>query len=502
VHLGEELVVLGVLLLIAYGLGRAGKLIGLPSIPIYMIVGLLASTNTGWFPISFDSHDIQLIAIFGLILLLFNLGLEFDQDEFFSNAGRLIVSGGSYIAVNMGVGLVFGFMLGWGTREALIIAGMTATSSSAIVTKLLIELNRLANRETPMILGVTVVEDIFIAIYLAIVSVVLSGETDPLPVVLKLVVAFAFLVAMFAVARWGGAVVSKLMRTRDDELFTVLFFGLAVLFAGLGEILGVTDAIGAFLIGLIIGATRYRNRVEQFALPMRDVFGAFFFLNFGLGLNPSLFPSVLGPVAIAVGITVSLNVIAGQFVAWLNKLGPQAGINTAVILQNRGEFALILATLSAGAGLDERLQPFAGLYVLIMAVLGPVLASNSERIGGVVLRTRRRAEREAAEARRLERDARHSEEIALMEAALAGDEPGTSRRGDGRGSSAEADADDEEALLGTRERAAAEAAAEADTDAADYDDLDEQDRARAAILADQAGQQSDQRATRQRDPEY
>ncbi|MBF4580387.1 cation:proton antiporter [Frigoribacterium sp. VKM Ac-2530] len=501
-HLGEELVVLGVLLLIAYGLGRAGKLIGLPSIPIYMIVGLLASTNTGWFPISFDSHNIQLIAIFGLILLLFNLGLEFDQDEFFSNAGRLIVSGGSYIAVNMGVGLVFGFMIGWGTREALIIAGMTATSSSAIVTKLLIELNRLANRETPMILGVTVVEDIFIAIYLAIVSVVLSGETDPLPVVLKLVVAFAFLVAMFAVARWGGAVVSKLMRTRDDELFTVLFFGLAVLFAGLGEILGVTDAIGAFLIGLIIGATRYRNRVEQFALPMRDVFGAFFFLNFGLGLNPSLFPSVLGPVAIAVGITITLNVIAGQFVAWLNKLGPQAGINTAVILQNRGEFALILATLSAGAGLDERLQPFAGLYVLIMAVLGPVLASNSERIGGVVLRTRRRAEREAAEARRLERDARHSEEIALMEAALAGDEPGTSRRGDGSGSSAEADADDEEALLGTRERAAAEAAAEADADDADDDDLDEQDRVRAAILADQAGQQSDQRATRQRDPEY
>jgi CPA2 family monovalent cation:H+ antiporter-2 len=499
VHLGEELVVLGVLLLIAYALGRAGKLIGLPSIPIYMIVGLLASTNTGWFPISFDSHNIQLIAIFGLILLLFNLGLEFDQDEFFSNAGRLIVSGGSYIAVNMGVGLVFGFMLGWGTREALIIAGMTATSSSAIVTKLLIELNRLANRETPMILGVTVVEDIFIAIYLAIVSVVLSGETDPLPVVIKLVVAFAFLVAMFAVARWGGAVVSKLMRTRDDELFTVLFFGLAVLFAGLGEILGVTDAIGAFLIGLIIGATRYRNRVEQFALPMRDVFGAFFFLNFGLGLNPSLFPSVLGPVAIAVGITITLNVIAGQFVAWLNKLGPQAGINTAVILQNRGEFALILATLSAGAGLDERLQPFAGLYVLIMAVLGPVLAANSERIGGVVLRTRRRAEREAAEARRLERDARHSEEIALMEAALAGDAPVPSRDGD-------TDADDE-ALLGTDDDGVAgadrrEAPGRRGADVDEYDDLDEQDRARAAILAEQAGQQSDQRATRQRDPEY
>ena len=140
-HLGEDLIVLGVLLLVAYVLGRLGKLVGLPAIPIYMIVGLLASPHTGWFPLNFESNYIELIAIFGLILLLFNLGLEFDQDEFFGNFGKLIISGGSYIVINMGVGLLFGFMVGWGTREALIVAGMTATSSSAIVTKLLIELN-------------------------------------------------------------------------------------------------------------------------------------------------------------------------------------------------------------------------------------------------------------------------------------------------------------------------------------------------------------------------
>ena len=501
-HLGGELLTIGGLFLIAYVLGRLGKTIGLPAIPVYMVVGLIASPHTPWIGLSVESHTIELIATFGLILLLFNLGLEFDQEEFYGNAGKLLVSGGTYVAINMGVGFAFGFSLGWGTREALIIAGMTATSSSAIVTKLLIELNRLANRETPMILGVTVVEDIFIAVYLAIVSVVLSGETDPGPVILKLVIAFAFLVVMFSIARWGGRVVSRLMRTKDDELFTVLFFGLAVLFGGLGEVLGVTDAIGAFLIGLIAGATRYRNRIEQFALPMRDVFGAFFFLNFGLGLNPALFPTVLGPVAIAIGITVGLNIIAGQFVAWLNKLGPQAGINTAAILQNRGEFALILATLSMGAGLDERLQPFAGLYVLLMAVIGPLLASNSERIGGVLLRSRKRAEQEAIERRRREKAARGTDEIALMEAALAGaDDDAT---GDG------SPADEEErrrravpvstAADRRLDAGAADAASDAGDD--DLDDLDEMDAAEAALWADQAGQQSDQRATRPRDPEY
>ena len=192
-HLGEELITLGVLFLIAYVLGRLGKLIGLPTIPIYMLVGLIASPNFQLFPLSFESDYVALIAVFGLLLLLFNLGLEFDQDEFFGNAGKMLLSGGSYVLVNLSVGFGFGMLVGWGTREALVIAGMTATSSSAIVTKLLIELRRLANPETPMILGVTVVEDIFIAIYLAIVSVVLSGESDFWAVVLKLLVAFLFL---------------------------------------------------------------------------------------------------------------------------------------------------------------------------------------------------------------------------------------------------------------------------------------------------------------------
>ncbi|MET4703521.1 cation:proton antiporter [Frigoribacterium sp. UYMn621] len=413
-HLGEELAILGALLLIAYVFGRLGKLIGLPSIPVYMLVGLLASPHTGWFPLNFDSGQIELIAIFGLILLLFNLGLEFDQDEFFGNAGKLIVSGGSYILVNMAVGLAFGFWVGWGTREALIIAGITATSSSAIVTKLLIELNRLPNRETPMILGVTVVEDIFIAIYLAIVGVVLSGETAIWPVIGKLGVSFLFLVVMFTIARWGGRWVSKLFRTKDDELFTILFFGLAVAFGGIGELLGVTDAIGAFLIGLVLGATKYRAKIENLSLPMRDVFGAFFFLNFGLTLNISQFPTVVVPVAGAVVMTLVLNVIAGQFVAWVNKLGPQAGINAAVILQNRGEFALILATLSISAGLDSRIVPFAGLYVLVMSIMGPILAANSVKIGGVVLRTKKK--KSAAKPIPIMAE----ENIALVEAATVG----------------------------------------------------------------------------------
>jgi CPA2 family monovalent cation:H+ antiporter-2 len=113
-------------------------------------------------------------------------------------------------------------------------------------------------------------------------------------------------------------------------------------------------------------------------------------------------------------MTVLLNVIAGQFVAWLNKLGPQAGINAAVILQNRGEFALILATLSISAGLDSRIVPFAGLYVLVLSIIGPVLAVNSEKIGAVILRTNKK--KAAAKLSTIMAE----ENIALVEAATVG----------------------------------------------------------------------------------
>lgn len=411
-QLGEDLLVLGVLFVLAYVLGRLGKLIGLPAIPIYMIVGLLASPNTQFFPLEVPSADVELVATFGLIFLLFSLGLEFDQDEFFGNAKALLLSGGTRIVINMTVGFAFGMWVGWGAREALIIAGMTAVSSSAIITKLLIELRRLANPETPVILGIAVVEDIFIAVYLAIVTVVISGETDVWGIVLKLATSFAFLVIMFALARWGGRFVSRLVATKDDELFTILFFGLAVAFGGIGEMIGVSDAIGAFLIGLVLGATRFRSRIEALALPMRDIFGAFFFLNFGLALNIAAFPSVVPVVIIAVVMTLVVNTAGGQLIARLNRLTPAQGLNVSGMLTNRGEFALILATLAAAAGLDERLTPFAGLYVLVMAVVGPVIAVNSERIGARLFRRRKRLPPVI--------DPLRDHEFAIAEAAMAG----------------------------------------------------------------------------------
>jgi CPA2 family monovalent cation:H+ antiporter-2 len=288
----------------------------------------------------------------------------------------------------------------------------------------------------------------------------IGGEADIGAVILQLAISFTFLIVMFVVARYGGKVVARLVRTKDDELFTILFFGLAVAFGGIGELLGVSDAIGAFLIGLVLGATRFRGRIEQLALPLRDVFGAFFFLNFGLALDPSTFGAVLVPVAVAVVMTLVINTAGGQLIAWQNKLTPAEGLNASAMLQNRGEFALILATLAVSAGLDDRLTPFAGLYVLSMAIIGPILAVNSEKIGARIFPPKKKSLSKQAEHERMA-----DENIALVEAALDGRElPAT---------------DD------------------------DLFDPDDDDAFAADPVAEQAAQQSDaEKPGRQRDPEY
>ena len=383
--MGHELIVLGAALLVAAALGRAGRRIGLPTIPLFMFAGLLAGPYV--LPIALVEHpeSLELLAVLGLVLLLFHLGLEFDLEDFADNAKGLVAAGSAYILLNVGAGLGLGLTLGWGTREALVVAGITGISSSAVVTKLVVELQRLTNRETPLVLGVIVVEDVFLALYLAALSPLL-GAGDSLPTtLLRLAGAFVFLLAMFTLARRGGRLVSRVVGGRDEELLTITFVGLAVLFAGTAEEIGVSDAIGAFLIGLAIGSTPARERVERLVRPLRDLFAAVFFLAFGLSLDPSTFGSVAIPVAVAVLLTLLANLVAGLVTARLRGLGTREGVNAAFLLLTRGEFALILATMAVTAGLDDRIGPFAGLYVLVLAVVGPVLATRSPEIGDALV---------------------------------------------------------------------------------------------------------------------
>ncbi|QWB27496.1 MULTISPECIES: cation:proton antiporter [Streptomyces] len=373
----DSLLAMGGAFLAAAFLARLGGRIGLPTIPLFMLAGILLGPHTPGLVIVEDAHDFEMLSALGLVLLLFYLGLEFHLDDLKSGGRRLLTAGGIYLLLNVGAGLAFGFALGWGVREALVLAGVLGISSSAIVTKILIDLGRIGRPETRLILGVIVVEDIFLALYLAALQPVISGAQGVGDMVLQGGKAFGFLLVLAAAARYGTKLAGRLIATRDSELLVITFLGAAVLVAGVAEVLGVADAIGAFMVGLILAGTSSGPRIRELVHPLRDAFAAIFFFAFGLSIDPGDILSVVGPVAAAAALTVVMNIVAGLLVARVYGYGAEPAAEIATTLVARGEFALILAAMAASAGLDNRLAPFIAGYVLVLAVLGPIAAGRS-----------------------------------------------------------------------------------------------------------------------------
>ena len=142
----------------------------------------------------------------------------------------------------------------------------------------------------------------------------------------------------------------------------------------------MSDAIGAFMAGLVLAGTMAARRIRRLVLPLRDAFAAIFFFAFGLSIDPGDIGAVAVPAAVAILGSVALAVVAGIGAARLNRLDRLAAANIAFTVVARGEFALILVALATQAGLDRRLAPFVAIYVLALAVISPILASRSDTL--------------------------------------------------------------------------------------------------------------------------
>ena len=171
-----------------------------------------------------------------------------------------------------------------------------------------------------------------------------------------------------------------MFRISSNEIFIVVVFACLFLLAGLGETIHVAESIGALLLGLILGETEHSQRMEKLVIPFRDFFGAIFFFSFGLSIDPftlggSAWLAMGAAMLSIIGVTV-----AGLIVGRRAELSPTGSLNTGFTLLARGEFSIIIVNLAMAGGLMAVLQPFAALYVLILASVSPLLAKESERI--------------------------------------------------------------------------------------------------------------------------
>lgn len=355
-------------------------------IPFYILVGMAVG------PHSFEIWHIDLKFIqsaplieflgrIGILFLLFYLGLEFSVGRLIKSGKSIAVGGTIYILINFTLGLLFGYVAGLPLLEILIVAGITTISSSAIAAKVLVDLKRTANPETEMILGIIMFEDVFLAIYISIVSgLVLSGSTSLAGILTSSLIALGFMLFVLIVGRKAVPLLNRLLNIRSNELFLLVIFSILFLVAGFSETIHVAEAIGALLVGLVLAETEHMKRIEHLILPFRDFFGAIFFFSFGLTIDPFSLGGAVWLSLAAVVITLIGNFAAGMWAGHTAGLSPKASVNIGMTIVARGEFSIIMANLAKAGGLLPIVQPFAALYVLILAVIGPLLTKETKHI--------------------------------------------------------------------------------------------------------------------------
>ena len=369
-------------------LGLVASRFGLSAIPAYLLAGLLLGPNEPKFLSLIETSEVtDFVAEIGLVFLLFFLGLEFTLGRLARSRRHALVGGTIDFAVNAGLGLLVGVAAFGFSFPALILASAIYVSSSAITVKGLIDFRRLADDETDLVLAILVAEDLVIAFALGFAA----GGGAASETLVTLAKAIGFITASLAASKWLSRTLDRILDRLPREFFLLAVFAFLTGMAALGAELGVSEAIGALMAGVVLSETSVREEIEERFFSFRDVFAALFFFMFGLAIDVSAVRSVGWIVALAVMVTVVGKIAGGYAAGAIGGLNPRQSFNVGVALIAHGEFTVILAQLATenpaiSSDDSAQLTAFAGLYVLVTATIGVVLMKESKVIGRRVFR--------------------------------------------------------------------------------------------------------------------
>ncbi|MGW4533221.1 cation:proton antiporter [Nocardia sp. NPDC004340] len=385
---GLALFELGAILFALGMLGRLAARFGMSPIPLYLLGGL-AFGSGGIVKMKAATEFGHMAGEIGVVLLLLLLGLEYTAAELVTGLRRSWVAGLIDIVANATPGVLVALMLGWGAVGAVTMGGVTYISSSGIVAKVLNDLGRLGNRETPVVLSILVFEDLAMAVYLPILTMMLAGLSF-VSGLRSLAIALVAITVVLIVALRYGRYVSAIVDSNDREVFLLKLLGAALLVAGAASALKVSAAVGAFLLGIAISGSTAQEAAKLLE-PLRDLFAAIFFVAFGLNTDPTAIPPVLGWAILLVVVTALTKMATGWWAASRQGIRRMGRARSGAALVAHGEFSIVIAGLAVSVGgVDPRLAALASAYVLMMAVLGPIVARLVEPTIRLVQRNRGR----------------------------------------------------------------------------------------------------------------
>lgn len=347
----------------------------------YLVAGFIIGPHTPPFPLVKDLPNIQVLAELGVIFLMFSLGLEFTFHKLVrvgtSAAGTAVVEVLGMVAV----GLVTGKLLGWGALDSLFLGGILSISSTTIIIKAFDELNLRTRRFSELVFGVLIVEDLVAILLLVALSTVaathslFSIELVIAAVRLGLVVGSWFLIGYFVIP----SLFRYIARWMDSETLTVASSGLCLLLVVTATHFSYSAALGAFIMGSILAETNDAHRIAQLIGPLRDLFGAVFFVSVGMLVNPLVVMDNLWPILVISIATVLGKIVTSSLGALLTGQPVKRSVQIGFSLAQIGEFSFIIATLGATLKVtSDFLYPIAVTVSVITTFTTPYLIRASE----------------------------------------------------------------------------------------------------------------------------
>lgn len=353
----------------------------LPPLLGYLLVGVaIGPLALGWIP---DSEQVTHLAEFGVVFLMFSIGLEFNLPRLRRMRRAVFGLGASQVGFSILVAVGLGTALGFGWRESLAVGGALAMSSTAIVVRMMAERMQLESGHGREVVGVLLFQDLAVVPLLIVIPALAAGSGD-LPEQLAAAMVKAALVLtvmLFFGPRLMRAWFDLVARRRSHELFILNVLLMTLGLAWLTERAGLSPALGAFLAGVLIAETAYRQQVEEDIRPFREVLLGLFFITMGMKLDLRV---MIGGLPIVLALTLVPVVFKFGLIALLSRLlgsPPGTALRAGLTLAQAGEFGLVLVLQSQSVGLLGRdFTQYLVAAMLLSMLIAPVIIQASDRL--------------------------------------------------------------------------------------------------------------------------
>jgi len=354
----------------------------LPVVLGYIIAGFLISPNVKWLPTVVEVNNIETWANIGIVFLMFALGLEFGFRKIAKVGLSAVITAMTVMSGMMLVGYLVGALLGWSQTDCLFLGGMISISSTMVIKKISDEYKISNRKHAVLVMGTLVIEDIF-AVFLMILltALAVSKETSGGDMLLQIGSLVLFLVFWLAVGIYLiPSLLKNTQRFQNDESLLILTlaicFGMVMIFS----YMGFSEALGAFIAGSILAGTVAADKIDKLIKPLKDLFGAIFFVSVGMMVSPSMLIEYLGPILLVSAVTILGQLLFSTIGILLSGQSIRTAISGGFFMVQIGEFSFIIASMgSALAVTSDRLFPIIVCVSVITILFTPLFISNGER---------------------------------------------------------------------------------------------------------------------------